>query len=78
MSNVPSERLATERTTDSERDVNLSLHSRIIEISKPSGYFICQQEFCPHSVLVGFVWNSEQTAIISLYNINWLFVVTEI
>jgi len=26
--------------------------------------------FCPHSVFVCFVWISEQTAIISLYNIN--------
>jgi len=24
-----------------------------------------------------FVWISEQTAIISLYNINWLIVITE-
>jgi len=28
--------------------------------------------FSPHSVFVCFVWLSEQTAIISLYNINWL------
>jgi hypothetical protein len=28
--------------------------------------------FCPHSVFMCFVWISEQTAIISLYNINWL------
>jgi len=27
--------------------------------------------FCPHSVFMCFVWISEQTAIISLYNINW-------
>jgi hypothetical protein len=26
--------------------------------------------FCPHSVFMCFVWISEQTAIISLYNIN--------
>jgi peroxiredoxin len=26
--------------------------------------------FCPHSVFMRFVWISEQTAIISLYNIN--------
>jgi len=30
--------------------------------------------FCPHSV---FMWISEQTAIISLYNINWLIFITE-
>ena len=33
--------------------------------------------FCPHSVFMCFVWISEQTAIISLYNINWLFFITE-
>jgi hypothetical protein len=26
--------------------------------------------FCPHTVFICFVWISEQTAIISLYNIN--------
>ena len=33
--------------------------------------------FCPHTVFMCFVWISEQTAIISLYNINWLVFVTE-
>ena len=33
--------------------------------------------FCPHSVFVCFVWISEQTAIISLYSINWLVCITE-
>ena len=33
--------------------------------------------FCPHSVFMCFVWISEQTAIISLYNINWLVFRTE-
>jgi hypothetical protein len=33
--------------------------------------------FCPHIVFMCFVWISEQTAIISLYNINWLVCVTE-
>jgi hypothetical protein len=28
--------------------------------------------FCPHSVFMCFVWISEQTAIISLCNVNWL------
>ena len=28
--------------------------------------------FCPHTVFMCFVWIWEQTAIISLYNINWL------
>ena len=32
----------------------------------------------PHSVFMCFVWISEQTAIISLYNINWLVFITDI
>jgi len=35
---------------------------------------ISNSTFCPYSV---FVWTSEQTAIISVYNINWLVFVTE-
>jgi hypothetical protein len=34
-------------------------------------------KFCPHSVFMCFVWISEQTAIISLYSINWLVCITE-
>ena len=33
--------------------------------------------FRPHSVFMCFVWISQQTAIISLYNINWLVFITE-
>jgi hypothetical protein len=33
--------------------------------------------FCPHRVFMCFVWIWEQTAIISLYNINWLVCVTQ-
>jgi len=33
--------------------------------------------FCPHSVFLYFVCIWEQTAIISLYNINWLVFITE-
>ena len=33
--------------------------------------------FCPHTVFMCFVWISEQTAIISLYNINWLVFISE-
>ena len=33
--------------------------------------------FWPHSVFMCFVWISEQTAIISLYTINWLVFITE-
>ena len=33
--------------------------------------------FCPHSVFMCFVWIWEETAIISLYSINWLVFITE-
>jgi len=33
--------------------------------------------FCPHSVFVCFIRTCEQTAIISLYSINWLVFITE-
>ena len=42
----------------------------------PTGQYMYRQvnihnpTFCPHSVFMCFVWISEQTAIISLYNIN--------
>ena len=52
---------------------------------KPSGHYMYRQfnirQFyvLPHTaVLMCFVWISEQTAIISLYSINWLVFVTEI
>jgi len=32
---------------------------------------------CPHSVFVSLMWIWEQTAIISLYSINWLVCITE-
>ena len=33
--------------------------------------------FCPHGVFMCFVWISEQTAITSIYKINWLVVIAE-
>jgi hypothetical protein len=33
--------------------------------------------FCPHSVFTCFVWISKQTAVISLYSINWLVFIAE-
>jgi hypothetical protein len=33
--------------------------------------------FCPHNVFMCFVWIWEQTAIISLYSINWLAFITD-
>jgi hypothetical protein len=52
---------------------------------KPSGYLLYappgltfnNPTFCPHSVFMCFVWISEQTAIISLYSINWPVFITE-
>jgi len=33
--------------------------------------------FCPRNVFMSFVWISEQTAIIFLYNVNWLVFITD-
>ena len=41
------------------------------------GLKIYNSMFCPHTVFLCFVWISEQTAIISLYNINWLVFIRE-
>jgi hypothetical protein len=43
----------------------------------PPGLTFTNSTFCPHSVFMCFVWISEQTAIISLYSINWLVFITE-
>jgi hypothetical protein len=43
----------------------------------PRGLTLKNVAFCPHSVFMCFVWISEQTAIISLYNVNWLVCITE-
>ena len=39
--------------------------------------YVLHSTFCPHSVFMCFVWIWEQTAIISLYSIDWLVFVTE-
>jgi len=39
--------------------------------------YIYNSTFRSHSVFMCFVWISEQTAIISLYSINWLEFMTE-
>ena len=38
---------------------------------------VLHSTFCPHSVFMCFVWIWEQTAIISLYSINWLVFINE-
>ena len=43
----------------------------------PPGLAFSNSLFCPHSVFMCFVWIWEQTAIISLYSINWLVFITE-
>ena len=43
----------------------------------PAAYSFRNSTFRPHSVCMCFVWISEQTAIISLCNINWLVFITE-
>jgi len=54
----------------------LTLYSPVVTIRTTSLTF-SNSTFCPHSVSVSFVWISEQTAIISLYNIDWLVFITE-
>ena len=39
--------------------------------------YVLQSTFCPHSVFMCFVWISKQTAIISLYSIDWLVFIAE-
>ena len=38
---------------------------------------VSNSTFCPHSVFMCLEWIWEQTAIISLYSINWLVCITE-
>jgi hypothetical protein len=52
---------------------DLTLYSPMVTICTASFTF-SNSTFCPHTVFMCFVWISEQTAIISLYNINWLAV----
>jgi hypothetical protein len=41
------------------------------------GLALTNSTFCPLNVFMCFVWVSEQTAIISLYNFKWLVFITE-
>jgi hypothetical protein len=49
----------------------IALYSPAVTICTASLTFN-NSSFCPHSVCMCFVWIWEQTAIISLYSINWL------
>ena len=51
-------------------------HLNHCAIAVPTAKFNINK-FCPHNALTCFVWIWEQTAIISLYNINWLVCITE-
>jgi hypothetical protein len=55
---------------------SFTLYSPVVTICIASLTFN-NSTFCPHSVFVCFVWISEQTAIISLYGINWLVFINE-
>ena len=54
----------------------LNLQSPVVTICTTS-LSLQNSTFCPHSVFMCFVWISEQTAIISLYNINLLVFINE-
>ena len=44
---------------------------------RTENWIFTNSTFCPYSVFTCFVWIWEQTAVISLYNINWLVCITE-
>ena len=44
------------------------------QLDSTASLTLTNSTFCPHTV---FMWISEQTAIIFLYNINWLVFITE-
>ena len=52
-------------------------HSGPVVIICTTSLTLTNSTFCPHSVFMCFVWIWEQTAIISLYSINWLVFITE-
>jgi len=66
----------------SEQTAIISLHSvnwlvfitetECVYCAVRTGSLYNNSTFCPHTVFMCFVWIWEQTAIISLYNINWL------
>ena len=55
---------------------HLALYSPVVTIWTASLTF-SNSTFSPHSVFMCFVWIWEQTAIISLYSIDWLVFITE-
>jgi hypothetical protein len=59
-------------TTDEFKINAAILHSPVVTICTTS-LTSNNYAFCPHSGCMCFVWIWEQTAIISLYSTNWLF-----
>jgi len=55
----------------------VTVHTAQWSLYVPHSLTFNNSTFCPHSVFMCFVWITEQTAIISLYNINWLVCITE-
>jgi len=58
-------------------NTQLTLCKTLWPLYVPPGLKLTNSTFCPHSVFMCFVWIWEQTAIISLYNINWPVCITE-
>ena len=54
----------------------LPLYSPVVTICS-AGLTFNNSTFCPHSEFMSSVWIWEQTAIISLYSINWLVCITK-
>jgi hypothetical protein len=50
---------------------------RLTGFCNRGGLCLLRGTFCPHSVFMCFVWIWVQTAIITLYSINWLVFITE-
>ena len=59
------------------RTASQSFYCPVVTVSTTS-LTLNNRTFCPHSVFMCFVWIWEQTAIISLYSINWLVFITEV
>ena len=55
---------------------DLTLYIPVVTICTTSLTFN-SSTFCPHNVFMCFVWISEQTALISLHEINWLVCITK-
>ena len=57
--------------------MKLLITNTYVSPNVPPGLTFSNSTFCPHSVVMCSVWISEQTAIISLYRINWLVCINQ-